>query len=116
MKIQKPGKAVGDCSTPLKVSIILKRSVAMLPAVSASGMAAIIMCANVETNIIWNDQPNQYVWMSTTGAFVTAQMRGTHELNDKKEHQPSRFVVLILSENREIPGNPHQDPQDDLIR
>jgi hypothetical protein len=43
MKIQKPGNALGDWSTPLNVSIMLNRSVAMFPAVSASGMAAMIM-------------------------------------------------------------------------
>ena len=51
MKIQNPGNAVGLCSTPLKVSIKLNMSVATLPAVSASGIAAMIMCANVLVKI-----------------------------------------------------------------
>ncbi len=50
MKIQNPGSAVGLCRTPLKVNIRENMSVATLPAVSASGIAAMIMCANVEVN------------------------------------------------------------------
>jgi len=50
MNIQKPGKAVGLWRTPLNVSIMLNSNVAILPAVSASGMAAMIMWANVLVN------------------------------------------------------------------
>lgn len=50
MNIQNPGNAVGDCKTPLKVNIMLNNKVAMFPAVSASGMAAIMPCANVDVN------------------------------------------------------------------
>lgn len=40
MKIQKPGRFWGDCITPLKIRVRVKSRVAMLPAVSASGRAA----------------------------------------------------------------------------
>ena len=40
MKIQKPGRFWGDCITPLKMRVSVKSRVAMLPAVSASGRAA----------------------------------------------------------------------------
>lgn len=51
MKSQKPGRASGVWRTPLKVKAMLKRSVAMLPAVSASGRAAMTMWAKVEANM-----------------------------------------------------------------
>ena len=47
MKIQKPGRAVGGCITPLKTRVMAKRRVAMLPAVMASGRKAMSMWANV---------------------------------------------------------------------
>jgi hypothetical protein len=65
MKIQNPGSAVGGCNTPLNVSIMLNSNVAMLPAVSASGMAAMMAWANVLTNSInctTNSSINPRVW------------------------------------------------------
>lgn len=47
MKIQKPGRAVGGWKTPLKVKVSENMIVAMLPAVSESGRAAISMWAKV---------------------------------------------------------------------
>ena len=47
MKIQKPGRANGGWKTPLKVKHIENINVAIFPAVSASGNAAIIICAKV---------------------------------------------------------------------
>ena len=43
IKIQKPGRAEGGCRTPLNVRVRLNSRVAILPAVSASGMAAMTM-------------------------------------------------------------------------
>lgn len=45
--LQKPGKAVGGWKTPLNTRVSENMSVAMLPAVSASGRAAMSMCAKV---------------------------------------------------------------------
>jgi hypothetical protein len=45
--LQKPGSAVGGWKTPLKTRVSENMSVAMLPAVSASGSAAMSMCAKV---------------------------------------------------------------------
>jgi len=47
MKIQNPGRALGGWKTPLNVNVSENISVAMLPAVSASGSAEINICANV---------------------------------------------------------------------
>lgn len=47
MKIQNPGSATGVWKTPLKVNASENMSVAMLPAVSASGRAAISMWAKL---------------------------------------------------------------------
>ena len=47
MKIQKPGRAYGGWKTPLNVRVSENMSVAMLPAVSESGRAAMSICANV---------------------------------------------------------------------
>jgi len=48
MKIQNPGSAEGACMTPLKINVIEKSKVTMLPAVCASGNAAMQRWANVE--------------------------------------------------------------------
>lgn len=47
MKIQKPGRAFGGWKTPLNVRMRENMRVAMLPAVSASGMNEINICAKV---------------------------------------------------------------------
>lgn len=51
MNSQKPGSACGGCMTPLNISIILKRRVAMLPAVAESCRAAMRACAKVDANM-----------------------------------------------------------------
>ena len=38
-----------------------------------------------------------------------------HELDHKQQHQAARLVVLVLAENGEIPGYPHQDAESDLV-
>lgn len=43
IKVQKPGRASGRCSTPLNVRIILNSNVATLAPVCASGRAEMIM-------------------------------------------------------------------------
>jgi hypothetical protein len=48
MKIQNPGRAYGGWKTPLKDSAMENINVPILPAVSASGRAAMSMCAKVE--------------------------------------------------------------------
>jgi hypothetical protein len=48
MKIQKPGSAVGVWNTPLKVNVSENMRVATLPAVSASGRAAMSMWAKLD--------------------------------------------------------------------
>jgi hypothetical protein len=45
MNIQKPGSALGVCRTPLKIVLIMVRMVTRLPAVCASGSAAMVICA-----------------------------------------------------------------------
>ena len=50
MKIQKPGRAFGGWKTPLNVKINENIRVAMFPAVSASGINEINMCAKVLAN------------------------------------------------------------------
>ena len=51
IKIQKPGRALGGCMTPLKVRVIINIRVAMVPPVSASGSAEITNDANVEVKM-----------------------------------------------------------------
>jgi hypothetical protein len=48
IKIQNPGSAFGGWKTPLNVNVSENISVAIFPAVSASGSAEISICANVE--------------------------------------------------------------------
>lgn len=43
MKIQKPGRASGDCKTPLKVKLMRTKSVTIDEAVRASGRAAMVI-------------------------------------------------------------------------
>lgn len=45
IKVQKPGNAFGGCMTPLKTRVIANKPVATLPAVRASGKAAMSRCA-----------------------------------------------------------------------
>lgn len=66
MKIQNPGRAVGGWKTPLNDRAMENISVAILPAVSASGIAAISMCANVlvkTKNCTMSSSTNPWRWL-----------------------------------------------------
>jgi hypothetical protein len=47
-KIQKPGSALGACSTPQNIMLINVNRVTRPEAVCASGNAAIVICAKAE--------------------------------------------------------------------